>query len=139
MATPGKLHHLTMSEISEALIKNNGQVIKSAHSLGIHHDTLYEYFKKHPEMWELVNDLRKNYNRYEKTLKIESSKAVINRLLQKVDTHPSIALRAAMYNLDNLGQEEGYGKKNDSTENENIDILRIKTIIEKENNIIREE
>src|SRR6478736_3820857 len=111
MGIPGKPLHLTKDEIVDALVKENGRIIHAAHSLGINPDTLYKYFKKNPDMWDALDEIRKNYNRYERHVKIESSKSVLDKLLEKVETHPSTALRAAMYYLDNLGNQEGYGKK----------------------------
>lgn len=113
MAVQGSPHGYTKSEITEAIKKNHGRVTYAARDLNLHWDTLYVYFVENPDIWEVVEECRRTLKRYKNKSKVELSEAYQNKLLTKKDVPYAVGLRASMYILDSLGEEEGYGKVKD--------------------------
>lgn len=119
MGTQGVPHGYTKSEISEAIIKCQGRISHAARELKLHWKPLYEYFAKYPEMWDIVDNARKSHIKFKKKLKVDLSETYQDNLLTKDDVPYAIGLRASMYILDNLGEEEGYNnEKNDDKDKE---------------------
>lgn len=130
MGTPGVAHGYTKAEITEALRRNQGKVTYAARELNLHWDTLYEFFALHPDLWDVVEECRKSFKRYKNKAKVELSEMYQNSLLTKKDVPYSVGLRASMYILDNLGEEEGYSKSKDS----HLDFDSTVTIIDARHN-----
>lgn len=130
MGTPGVPHGYTKGEIGEALRRNHGKVTNTARELDLHWNALYEFFVKHPDLWDVVEECRKTHKRLKNKTKVELSEAYQNNLLTNKEVPYSVGLRTSMYILDNLGEEEGYSKSKDG----HLDFDSTVTIIDARHN-----
>jgi DNA integrity scanning protein DisA with diadenylate cyclase activity len=110
------LNTYSKSDISDTIKKCHGRIIWTAKELELHRDTLYVYFQEYPDLWDVVDEARKTFRRYKNSKKVELSEMYQDKLLTKEDVPYAIGLRASMYILDNLGQEEGYATKDSISE-----------------------
>ena len=97
-------------EIIETITANGGNIVRIAHALKINPQTVYNYCTKHPELWDLINNSRRIKNGYEKKLRIDLGLNDMDNTLYSKDAKRSDKIKVAMYYLDNLGEEEGFGR-----------------------------
>lgn len=110
MAVQGEVLDISKSDICDMLKYCHGRVIHAADKLNIHRFTLYRYLQEYPDLWDVVHQSRKTYREYKKVYKVDLSELYQDKLLTKEDVPYAVGLKASMYILDNLGQDEGYNK-----------------------------
>lgn len=106
MGVPGVPIKINPSEIAEAIKKYRGVVSRIHPALGMSHDTFYKLLKKHPSLKEALDEARETH-----TLElVDGAENALVKALSQDDM--SIALKAAMYVLNNKGRDRGYNHPN---------------------------
>jgi hypothetical protein len=116
MGVQGSPHGYTKSDISTAIKNCHGRLRYAAKELDLHWKTLYRSFVEYPDLWDVVDHARKTFRRYKNIDRVDISESYQEKLLLKDDVPYAVGLRASMYILDNLGQEEGYAAKDSISE-----------------------
>jgi len=94
--------------IKDTIKKAKGRVNKIAEAHGVGRSTIYNYFRDHPELKEVLDATRVEF--VEELL--DMSEGTLEYALQNKDTDINSALRAAFFTLNNLGGKLGYGNAN---------------------------
>lgn len=92
------------SEVLAIIKKHDGKISYIAKELGCHHDTIYKYFERNPDVKEFREQVQKDY--LDKRLDVCES--VLDILVAKVHEDPGNALKSTIYTLNNLGKTRNY-------------------------------
>lgn len=104
MGTPGVPLNLPKDAIVAALKKNDGKVNHASKDLDIHPWTLRKLIKKDPELQDLLQKLRHNYD--EKLL--DQAEETLKYALEQKHDDVNAALKSSFYVLNNKGRARGY-------------------------------
>jgi hypothetical protein len=110
------------SDITDAIIKHCGVIAHAAYELGLNKDTLYVYINRYPELWDLINEQRKKGSSYTRAWLADRALRGIQKIMEKADTHPSSALKACTYIMDNMDDFHGCKKKSSEYEHNESDV-----------------
>lgn len=81
-------------KVKEAIMESGGLVSEAARAVGVRHNTLEQYIKRHPELRELIQEARSAF--------IDKAEMALRRLVDRDN------LTAILFTLKCLGQERGY-------------------------------
>lgn len=101
---------LSVEKVRKALIENQGLIIHTARTLGVHRSTLYEFLKKHPDLKDALDESRHYL--------IEHAEIILRQNLQNG------SLPASMFVLRTLG---GWTERLEIGHNMGADIPEIPT------------
>lgn len=104
MATPGVPFDIPIATIVASIKKHKGRLGKVAQELKCHFCTIKKYTDKHPEVVELIKDLRRDWN---ETLLDAAEDTLTDAMDARIDDMGS-ALKSAFFVLNNKGRERGY-------------------------------
>ena len=96
----------TVPNIIDALKQNKGYVKYTAKYLGVSIHWIYKKIEEH-NLWQILEEIR-HMNRIEYCDKSEN---VLYKLLNREDV-PQVQYKAAVYFLNNLGQDRGFNHPN---------------------------
>ncbi len=95
-----------ISDLSDAISENKGNITIIAKKLGTSRDTLHEYVRAHPEVKELIEKARVDHGHDELDLAVSLN----YYFMQQFKENPSLASKHVMYTLDRKGHSRGYVK-----------------------------
>jgi len=95
---------LNKKSVTTALKKNKGVYLHACKLLNVDRSTLSRFVNEHPDLKKLVIELR---TQFEEDL-LDACEDVLSKLIKKIDTDPTNALKSAIYTLNNKGKRRGY-------------------------------
>jgi len=106
---------LTKETVITALKKHGGVYLHACEELHVARRCFSKYVHRHPDLVELVKELRHDYDEEMQ----DAAVSVFKKLIAKADDDPAHAFKSAQYYLNNKGRKRGYAhpdaEKNDST------------------------
>lgn len=114
MGTPGVPLNFDKVVITNAIRKHKGRLYNVAKELGCHYETVRKYTDPHPDLVELIANLRKDYD---ENLCDKAEETLVDAMDgRKKDM--SSALRSAFFVLNNKGKPRGYMPPNSHNNDE---------------------
>jgi len=108
VGTPGVPLNITKKDLESALRKTRGILSQASKSLGIGRTALYRHIDKFPELRELIDELREDFE----CEILDDSEGVLKHALSVKETDLGNSLKAAFYILNNKGRSRGYTPPN---------------------------
>lgn len=99
--------------IIDMLKKHNGLIIRAAQEFKIHRQTLGKKIKEDPELVELVENLKYDYQEG----LLDLAEEALNYALEQKNQDINAALKSAFFTLNSRGQSRGYNNTNVGTGN----------------------
>lgn len=101
-------------DIEDALYKSKGRISHACKILNIARSTLYKYLDKHPELKDLIEKLRHDF---EEVL-LDKSENVIEYALSQMQNDLGYALKASFFTLKARGKKRGWSIESDTDKEE---------------------
>ncbi len=92
------------SDISDIFFKKKCCITDIARALNIHRDTLYEHFKKNPELKSKFDKVREDLDNEW----MDQTEKIFWYTLSLVESRPTLAFNAAKYIADKRGKSRGW-------------------------------
>jgi len=108
MGTSGKRWNVTKETIVTTLKQTQGRLSHASKALNVSHNTLLKRIREHPDLEELLDDLRNDFSES----MIDEAEGVIVSAMSKKNEDMGSALKASFYTLNNKGESRGYSSKN---------------------------
>lgn len=104
MGTPGVPLNFDKAVITSAIKKHRGRLYNVAKELGCHYETVRKYTDPHPDLVELIANLRKDFDEN----LCNSAEDTLTDAMEGRKKDMASALRSAFFVLNNKGIDRGY-------------------------------
>jgi hypothetical protein len=104
---PGVKFNPKKSELLEVITKKHGYITVVAKEFDIHHQTLYDYMERNPDVKAHLEKVRNN--KYENMM--DSAESTIQSYCNN-EKYPSLRMRAAEFVIRGRGYKRGWGLSN---------------------------